>query len=138
MNAEKYFSNYPLVFVCPPDERDIRITISQIHTHKIRGADVVLIAEENPELAKALEGKPSGRDDYFCRYIKIPGSGDRNMFVFLGRGGAAAAGAENVGGQDEIPQPRPYREPRRPPRRAQERLQIDHRGLRGARPRRPF
>jgi glucosamine--fructose-6-phosphate aminotransferase (isomerizing) len=83
VNAEKYFSNYPLVFVCPPDERDIRITISQIHTHKIRGADVVLIAEENPELAKALEGKPSGRDDYFCRYIKVPGSGDRNLFVFL-------------------------------------------------------
>ena len=59
VNAEKYFSNYPLIFVCPPDERDIRITISQIHTHKIRGADVVLIAEENAELAKALEGKPA-------------------------------------------------------------------------------
>jgi glucosamine--fructose-6-phosphate aminotransferase (isomerizing) len=82
VNAEKYFSNYPLIFVCPPDERDIRITISQIHTHKIRGADVVLIAEENPELAKALEGKPAGLDDYFCRYIKIPGSGDVNIFVF--------------------------------------------------------
>ncbi|MCU0275519.1 MAG: SIS domain-containing protein [Acidobacteria bacterium] len=82
VNAEKYFSNYPLIFVCPPDERDIRITISQIHTHKIRGADVVLIAEENAELAKALEGKPSGLANYFCRYIKIPASGDRNLFVF--------------------------------------------------------
>ncbi len=82
VNAEKYFSNYPLIFVCPPDERDIRITISQIHTHKIRGADVVLIAEENAELAKALEGKPAGLEDYFCKYIKVPSSGDTNMFVF--------------------------------------------------------
>ncbi len=90
VNVEKYFSNYPLIFICPPDERDVRITISQIHTHKIRGADVVLIAEENAELAKALEGKPAlkviaggtGLGDYFCKYIKIPSSGDRNMFVF--------------------------------------------------------
>jgi glucosamine--fructose-6-phosphate aminotransferase (isomerizing) len=82
VNAERYFSNYPLVFVCPPDERDIRITISQIHTHKIRGADVVLIAEENEELKKALEGKPAGMDDYFCKYIRVPASGDSNIFVF--------------------------------------------------------
>lgn len=82
VNAEKYFSNYPLIFVCPPDERDIRITISQIHTHKIRGADVVLIAEENEELKKALEGKPAGQEDYFFKYIRIPSSGDGNIFVF--------------------------------------------------------
>ena len=82
VNAERYFSNYPLVFVCPPAERDIRITISQIHTHKIRGADVVLIAEENEELKKALEGKPAGMDDYFCKYIRVPASGDSNIFVF--------------------------------------------------------
>jgi glucosamine--fructose-6-phosphate aminotransferase (isomerizing) len=82
VNAEKYFSNYPLIFVCPPEERDIRITISQIHTHKIRGADVVLIAEENEELRKALEGRPAGMDDYFSKYIKIPRSGDSNIFVF--------------------------------------------------------
>jgi glucosamine--fructose-6-phosphate aminotransferase (isomerizing) len=82
VNAERYFSNYPLVFICPPEERDIRITISQIHTHKIRGADVVLIAEENEELKKALEGRPAGKDDYFFKYIRIPRSGDSNIFVF--------------------------------------------------------
>jgi glucosamine 6-phosphate synthetase-like amidotransferase/phosphosugar isomerase protein len=82
VNAEKYFSNYPLIFVCPPVERDMRITISQIHTHKIRGADVVLIAEENAEMAKALEGKPANLDNYFCKYIKVPCSGDSNIFVF--------------------------------------------------------
>ncbi len=82
VNAERYFSNYPLIFLCPPVERDVRITISQIHTHKIRGADVVLIAEENAELAKALEGRPAGLDGYFCKYVKVPASGDPNLFVF--------------------------------------------------------
>jgi glucosamine--fructose-6-phosphate aminotransferase (isomerizing) len=98
VGAERYFSNYPLIFVCPPDERDVRITISQIHTHKIRGADVVLIAEENAELAKAVEGKPAlkvlaegpkdprrggtGPGEYFFKYIKVPSSNDRNVFVF--------------------------------------------------------
>ena len=82
VNAGKYFSNYPLIFLCPPVERDVRITISQIHTHKIRGADVVLIAEENAELAKAVEGRPAGLDGYFCKYVKVPASGDPNLFVF--------------------------------------------------------
>ncbi len=82
VNAGKYFSNYPLIFLCPPVERDVRITISQIHTHKIRGADVVLIAEENAELAKAVEGRPAGLDGYFCKFIKVPASGDPNLFVF--------------------------------------------------------
>jgi hypothetical protein len=31
VNIENYFSNYPLIFICPPDERDKRITITQIH-----------------------------------------------------------------------------------------------------------
>lgn len=82
VNAGKYFSNYPLIFLCPPVERDVRITISQIHTHKIRGADVVLIAEENAELAKAVEGRPAGMDGYFCKYVKVPAGGDPNLFVF--------------------------------------------------------
>ena len=82
VNAGKYFSNYPLIFLCPPVERDVRITISQIHTHKIRGADVVLIAEENAELAKAVEGRPAGLEGYFCKYVKVPASGDPNLFVF--------------------------------------------------------
>jgi len=82
VNAERYFSDYPLIFICPPEERDIRITISQIHTHKIRGADVVLIAEENDELKKALEGRPAGKDNYFFKYIRIPRSGDSHIFVF--------------------------------------------------------
>jgi len=77
-----YFSNYPLLFVCPPNERDKRITISQIHTHKIRGANIVLIAEDDDSLKKAVLGKPAGIDNYFAKFIKIPSSGDENIFIF--------------------------------------------------------
>jgi len=82
VNIENYFSNYPLIFVCPPDERDIRITISQIHTHKIRGADIILIAEDNESLEKAVSGKPAAIDNYYYKYIKVPKTGDKSFFVF--------------------------------------------------------
>ncbi len=80
--VETRFSNYPLIFVCPGDERDVRITISQIHTHKIRGADIVLVAEKNAELALAVQGKPMGQANYWSKYLEIPPSGDPNLFVF--------------------------------------------------------
>ena len=80
--VETRFSNYPLLFVCPGEERDIRITISQIHTHKIRGADILLIAEKHPELAAAVAGKPTGQDHYWSKVIEVPTSGDPNLFVF--------------------------------------------------------
>jgi glucosamine 6-phosphate synthetase-like amidotransferase/phosphosugar isomerase protein len=70
--VETRFSNYPLCFVCSRDERDIRITISQIHTHKIRGADIVLVAEPNPELALAAGGRPAGDVRYWSKYIEVP------------------------------------------------------------------
>ncbi|MEN8121863.1 MAG: SIS domain-containing protein [Bacteroidota bacterium] len=82
INIENYFSNYPLIFICPPDERDKRITISQIHTHKIRGADIILIAEDDEDLKKAIEGKPAGQDNYFFKFIKIPKTDDKYIFVF--------------------------------------------------------
>ena len=80
--VETRFSNYPLLFVCPSDERDVRITISQIHTHKIRGADILLIAERNPELAMAAEGRPTGHDRYWSKYLEVPACGDPHLFVF--------------------------------------------------------
>lgn len=79
---ESLFSHYPLVFICPPDARDTRITISQIHTHKIRGADIVLFAEKHPELDLAVRGVPYGKPDYKSAYVEIPASGDRFLFVF--------------------------------------------------------
>lgn len=80
--VETRFSNYPLIFVCPSEERDIRITISQIHTHKIRGADILLVAEKNPELAQAVAGRPMGQDRYWSKLLEVPFSGDPNLFVF--------------------------------------------------------
>ncbi|MEJ5183917.1 MAG: SIS domain-containing protein [Rectinemataceae bacterium] len=74
--------NYPLIFICPPEDRDRRITISQIHTHKIRGADIVLIAEPQQELALAAEGKPMGMERYWSKYITLPATGDPCLFVF--------------------------------------------------------
>jgi len=79
---EGLFSHYPLVFICPPDARDARITISQVHTHKIRGADVVLFAERHPELELAVKGAPAGERDYRSAYVELPESGDRFLFVF--------------------------------------------------------
>lgn len=79
---ESLFSYYPLVFVCPPDVRDARITISQIHTHKIRGADIMLFAEKHPDLDLAVRGVPYGKDDYRSAYVELPASGDRFLFVF--------------------------------------------------------
>jgi len=79
---EKLARNYPLIFICPPEERDRRITISQIHTHKIRGADIILIAEPQQELALAVEGAPTGINKYWSKYIPLPPSGDPCLFVF--------------------------------------------------------
>ncbi len=83
ISVESYFSTYPLIFLCPPDERDKRITITQIHTHKIRGADIILIAEDDDELRKAVAGKPSGFEKYYSQYIELPKTGDRQIFVFV-------------------------------------------------------
>ena len=81
-NIERYFSNYPLIFICSQDERDKRITISQIHTHKIRGADIILIAEKDDELKKAVINPPINAKDYYGKYIEVPEIGDKNLFVF--------------------------------------------------------
>ncbi|OHD18843.1 MAG: hypothetical protein A2Y38_11495 [Spirochaetes bacterium GWB1_59_5] len=70
------------MFVCPPDVRDARITISQIHTHKIRGADIMLFAEKHPDLDLAVRGVPYGKNDYQSAYVELPASGDRFLFVF--------------------------------------------------------
>lgn len=81
-SLEDSFTNYPLVFVSPPNEHDTCITISQVHTHKIRGADILMIAEENPELRKAVMGRPEGDKKYDARYIALPKHGDTIKFVF--------------------------------------------------------
>ncbi len=80
--VERHFSNYPLLFVCPPEERDVRITVSQVHTHKIRGADILIVAERNADLALAAEGRPAGDARYWSTVVETPPTGDPALFVF--------------------------------------------------------
>ncbi|MBP7264570.1 MAG: SIS domain-containing protein, partial [Spirochaetia bacterium] len=79
---ERLFTDYPLVFVCPPDERDTRITVSQIHTHKIRGAAIVLFAEKQADLDLAVRGVPANNPGYHSDYVELPTTKDRFLFVF--------------------------------------------------------
>lgn len=44
---------YPLVFVTGPDDRDVERTVSQIHTHEIRGALPVVVARPDERLRLA-------------------------------------------------------------------------------------
>ena len=80
--VEAHFSNYPLLFICPSVERDVRITVSQIHTHKIRGADILVIAEKNADLAMAAAGQPTGIERYWSAYLEVPKAQDPQLFVF--------------------------------------------------------
>lgn len=82
LSLENYFGNYPLFFFCPPDQRDINITISQIHTHKIRGADIVLIARDNDDLRRSVEGKPAEVDNYYSKLIRVPTVFGKHTFVY--------------------------------------------------------
>lgn len=80
---ETLFKNYPLVFICPPDEHDKHITISQIHTHKIRGADIFLIAEPDHDLELAVTGVPAGYENrYTSSFIHVPVTDNKYYFVF--------------------------------------------------------
>ena len=75
-------TDYPLLFITGPEKRDVSLTISQINTHKIRGALPVVFAEDNAALRGAAERPPSGSDDYRSVYIELPETGDTLMAVF--------------------------------------------------------
>jgi glucosamine 6-phosphate synthetase-like amidotransferase/phosphosugar isomerase protein len=75
-------SDYPLVFVTGPDERDVALTVSQINAHKIRGASTVVIAEDHPALLGAASKPPAGKPGYAWAYITLPRTGDTLMTVF--------------------------------------------------------
>ena len=66
-------------------------TISQIHTHKIRGADILLVAESDPDLSLAVRGKPTGSRRVLVRSTsRYPPPAIRSSFVFAATVGAAA------------------------------------------------
>lgn len=81
-SMDALYADYPLVFVTGPDRRDIDLTISQINTHKIRGATTIVIAEEDPRLREAAEKQPAGHDAYRSVYIPLPKTDDTLLATF--------------------------------------------------------
>lgn len=76
------YQDYPLVYITGPDDRDVSLTVSQINTHKIRGASTVVIAEEDPRIRQAAEKAPADNPDYRSVYVRLPETGDSMMTVF--------------------------------------------------------
>lgn len=76
------YADYPLVFITGPDARDVDLTISQIHTHKIRGALPIMVAEEDARLRAAIAKPPAERPDYRSVYVSLPPTGDALQTVF--------------------------------------------------------
>jgi len=72
------YTNYPLLFVTGPSERDVNLTVSQINTHKIRGADIHIVAEESPALRDASAKAPPARfgEKYETVFIRLPRTDD--------------------------------------------------------------
>lgn len=79
--AELY-ADYPLVYITGPDERDVALTVSQINTHKIRGAFTVVIAEDHPALRGAATKAPADNPQYRSVYVTLPRTGDTLMATF--------------------------------------------------------
>lgn len=80
--AQTLYANYPLVFVTGPDELDINLTISQVNTHKIRGADIYMIAEPDEHLYNAVAAAPATGHPYRWQYLQLPKTGDSILPVF--------------------------------------------------------
>ncbi|MBC8416056.1 MAG: glutamine--fructose-6-phosphate aminotransferase, partial [Candidatus Cloacimonetes bacterium] len=79
---ENAYRNYPLIYVTGPEERDVNLTISQINTHKIRGGDTFIIAEENDLLLENARTNPHDEGYYGWGYIALPRTGDSLMTTF--------------------------------------------------------
>ena len=76
------YADYPLVYITGPDERDVALTVSQINTHKIRGASTVVIAEDHPALRGAATKAPVDNASYRSVYITLPRTDDTLMAMF--------------------------------------------------------
>ncbi|MFO7811258.1 MAG: SIS domain-containing protein [Candidatus Delongbacteria bacterium] len=79
---ENLDTNYPLIFLTGPDKRDLNLTISQVNTHKIRGANIYLIAEDNDDLINYCRSVPFGNKSYDFIYIKLPKTDDTLLSTF--------------------------------------------------------
>jgi len=76
------YGNYPLLFITGPADLDVNLTISQINTHKIRGADIFMIAEDDDRLREAVSITPAGSEKYRHGYITLPRTGNPLMTIF--------------------------------------------------------
>ncbi len=76
------YRNYPLIYVTGPEERDVNLTISQINTHKIRGANTYVFAEEDEALLKNASTNPREGEYYGWGYIMLPKTGDSLLTCF--------------------------------------------------------
>ncbi|MBI5607648.1 MAG: SIS domain-containing protein [Deltaproteobacteria bacterium] len=76
------YADYPLLFVTGPDPRDVDLTISQINTHKIRGATCVVLAEEDARLRQAATKPPADNPNYTALVVPLPTTGDTLMTAF--------------------------------------------------------
>ena len=74
--------DYPLIYITGPEDADVKLTVSQVNTHKIRGSLTVVIAEPNDELRQAAEKRPAGAETYRSVYIDLPVTGDHVQVVF--------------------------------------------------------
>jgi glucosamine--fructose-6-phosphate aminotransferase (isomerizing) len=80
--VEELYADYPLVYITGPDERDVALTVSQINTHKIRGASTVVIAEDHPALRGAATKAPIDNAEYRSVVISLPRTDDTLMATF--------------------------------------------------------
>jgi glucosamine 6-phosphate synthetase-like amidotransferase/phosphosugar isomerase protein len=81
--VRELYADYPLLYLTGPEEQDIHLTVSQINTHKIRGAHTVVIAEEHPALRQAASKAPAQAPGYSYVYIPLPRTGDTLLTIFL-------------------------------------------------------
>ncbi len=82
LGTESLYADYPLVFITGPEDRDVELTVSQINTHKIRGAITIVIAEDDPRLRRAAERAPAGSENYNAVYLALPRTGDTCATAF--------------------------------------------------------
>ena len=80
--ASSLGSSYPLLYVTGPEERDVRLTISQINTHKIRGASTFVIAEQNASLERNAAEVPAASSGYRSFYVPLPRTDDTLLCTF--------------------------------------------------------
>ena len=76
------YADYPLLYITGPEERDVLLTVSQINTHKIRGACTVVIAEAHTALEQAATKAPADNPAYKAVYVTLPRTDDTLMAVF--------------------------------------------------------